>query len=166
MYRQVADFVKDYREEAREAQKNWDMLTDEALKQSAGEDFQPIAGHLWHIASIWHYVFCDEFKLWPQEELVEQPPETAAGLAEFYRNATAKACNWIEANWHDEDLLVEIEIWGMKMTRGKLLFEIVKHEAHHRGQVIALMRLAGLPVHGIYGPSKEEAAAMQKKAEG
>ena len=60
----------------------------------------------------------------------------------------------------DEDLAVEIELWGLKMTRGKLLWEVVKHEAHHRGQIFTLMRLAGLRVHGIYGPSKEEVDAM------
>lgn len=167
MFRRVSDFTTDYREEAREAQKNWDVLTDEVLKQRAGEGLLSIGEHLWHLASVWHHIFVNDLKLWPAEELVEDPPETAAELAAFYRDATEKACRWIEEHWTDEDLPGELELWGMKMTRGTLLYELIKHEAHHRGQIVTLMRLAGLPVHGIYGPSKEEAAALQQaKAEG
>ena len=36
--------------------------------------------------------------------------------------------------------------------------------AHHRGQVFVLMRLAGLRVHGIYGPSKEETEELNAAA--
>lgn len=35
------------------------------------------------------------------------------------------------------------------------------HEIHHRGQLTILMRQAGITVSGLYGPSKEEAAAMR-----
>ena len=38
---------------------------------------------------------------------------------------------------------------------GFLLF----HQTHHRGQMIVLMRQAGLNVPGIYGPAHEEWAA-------
>jgi len=165
MFTRVTDFLTDYREEAREAQKNWDALTDESLQQRAGEGLLSIGEQLWHLASVWHYVFIDELKLWPGEKFSEKPPETAAGLADFYREAAEKATGWIEQNWGDDDLAAELELWGMKMTRGKLLWELIKHEAHHRGQIVTLMRLAGLPVHGIYGPSKEEAAAMKQAAE-
>ena len=165
MYRKVVDFTTDYREEAKEAQKNWDALTDESLSVSAGEGYLSIGEHLWHIASIWHYVFCKDLQLWPAGELVEEAPKTAADLARFYREAADRAVAWIGENWSDDDLAGELELWGMTMTRGKLLWEIVKHEAHHRGQIITLMRLAGIPVHGIYGPSKEESEALAQAAE-
>lgn len=40
------------------------------------------------------------------------------------------------------------EIWA----RGLTLFYLITHQAHHRGQMTVLMRQAGLPVPGIYGP--------------
>ena len=30
------------------------------------------------------------------------------------------------------------------------------HQTHHRGQMTVLMRQAGLPVPGMYGPAKED----------
>ena len=164
MYRCVDDFLKDYCEEAAEAQKNWDALTNAALKVSAGEGFWTIKEHLWHIASIWQYVFVNDLKLWPEDERLDQTPNNAKTLACFYHEQVDKVCNWIKKNWSDEDLAVEVELWGMKMTQGKLLWEMVKHEAHHRGQIFTLMRLAGVRVHGIYGPSKDEVTAMAASA--
>ena len=33
---------------------------------------------------------------------------------------------------------------------------LIHHEIHHRAEMIVLMRLAGLPVPGLYGPTREE----------
>jgi uncharacterized damage-inducible protein DinB len=33
---------------------------------------------------------------------------------------------------------------------------IVSHQIHHRAQLTIVMRLNGLKVPGVYGPSKEE----------
>jgi uncharacterized damage-inducible protein DinB len=38
---------------------------------------------------------------------------------------------------------------------------LLRHEIHHRAQMTVLMRQAGLRVPGVYGPSREEWAAMQ-----
>jgi uncharacterized damage-inducible protein DinB len=164
MFRQVQDFVTDYTEESREARKNWDALTDASLAQTPGEGYWSIADHLWHISSLWDELFAGELKLWPESTKPENPPAAAAALAEYYSAEARRVCDWVAANWNDGDLLTEIELWGMKLSYGRLLYEMLKHEAHHRGQVVILMRLAQLPVHGIYGPSKEEAAAMDSQA--
>ena len=37
-----------------------------------------------------------------------------------------------------------------------MLSALIRHEAHHRGQMTVLMRQAGLTVPGVYGPSREE----------
>ena len=50
----------------------------------------------------------------------------------------------------------EDEMYGEKWNRGTTLQILIKHQAHHRGQLTVLMRMAGLKVHGVYGPSKEE----------
>jgi uncharacterized damage-inducible protein DinB len=46
------------------------------------------------------------------------------------------------------------------MEKGIVLSVILMHQCHHRGQLTILMRLAGLKIHGIYGPAKEEWQAM------
>ena len=47
-------------------------------------------------------------------------------------------------------------MYGETWKRGKSLPVFLTHEMHHRGQMTVIMRLAGLKVPGIYGPSKEE----------
>jgi len=41
-----------------------------------------------------------------------------------------------------------------------VLVSLITHQAHHRGQMTVLMRQAGLKVPGVYGPAREEWAAM------
>jgi len=38
------------------------------------------------------------------------------------------------------------------------------HEIHHRGQLSLMCRLAGGTPSGIYGPNREETAAMREKS--
>ncbi|MDM7920662.1 MAG: DinB family protein, partial [Pyrinomonadaceae bacterium] len=59
-------------------------------------------------------------------------------------------------NWNDDTLLQEDNMYGETWTRGLTLFYLMAHQADHRGQMTVLMRQAGLPVPGVYGPSKEE----------
>jgi uncharacterized damage-inducible protein DinB len=43
---------------------------------------------------------------------------------------------------------------------GFVLDVFLSHAAHHCGRTTVFMRQAGLPVHGVYGPSSEEWLAM------
>jgi len=51
-------------------------------------------------------------------------------------------------------------MYGMTWKRGNTLNALIYHQAHHRGQVTVLMRQAGVPIVGVYGPAKEEWEAM------
>jgi uncharacterized damage-inducible protein DinB len=66
----------------------------------------------------------------------------------------------VTANWKDETLLETDSMYGETWPRGVTLFALIAHQAHHRGQMTVLMRQAGLRVPGVYGPAKEEWAAM------
>jgi len=44
-----------------------------------------------------------------------------------------------------------------------VLQTLVVHQIHHRGQMSVLMRQAGLVPPGIYGPTREEAAARARQ---
>ena len=51
---------------------------------------------------------------------------------------------------------IEDDMYGEKWKRGMTLQGLIHHEIHHRAEMIVLMRLAGLPVPGLYGPTREE----------
>ena len=58
------------------------------------------------------------------------------------------------------DLEKEDTMYGEQWQRKVTLTSLVFHQIHHRAQIEVLMRQAGLRVPGLYGPSKEEWAAM------
>jgi uncharacterized damage-inducible protein DinB len=51
-------------------------------------------------------------------------------------------------------------MYGETWKNGFSLWVLIAHQAHHRAQMIVLMREAGLKVPGVYGPSKEEWESM------
>ena len=87
-------------------------------------------------------------------------PTSAAAIAEAYAKAARSVNDQVAANWTDETLLQKDEMYGETWERGLTLFYLIAHQGHHRGQMTVLMRQAGLAVPGVYGPSKEEWAAM------
>lgn len=68
-------------------------------------------------------------------------------------NSVAKYCT-------DETVLQTDEMYDETWERVLTLFYLIAHQSHHRGQLTVLMRKAGLPVPGVYGPAREEWAAM------
>ena len=87
-------------------------------------------------------------------------PDNTGEIISEYKRLSAKVAEQVKANWSDEELNDEIDMFGQKWEKGKVLASLVSHQAHHRAQMTVLMRQAGLKVPGIYGPSKEEWALM------
>ena len=64
-----------------------------------------------------------------------------------------------------EDLDRQIQFFtGPMAIRDILWGGIVGHGIHHRGQLSLMCRLAGGVCPGLYGPNREEMAAMQAGA--
>ena len=83
-------------------------------------------------------------------------PATAKEIVDAYKEASENLVNFIKSNWNDDTLLVEDDMYGEMWKRGMTLGVIVSHQIHHRAQLTIVMRLNGLKVPGVYGPSKEE----------
>jgi uncharacterized damage-inducible protein DinB len=90
----------------------------------------------------------------------DECPANAADIAAAYEKAAKSVADEVGNNWKNESLLEENEMYGETWAKGLTLFYLIAHQAHHRGQMTVLMRQAGLAVPGVYGPAKEEWAAM------
>ncbi|GAB4139451.1 MAG: DinB family protein [Bacteroidia bacterium] len=85
---------------------------------------------------------------------------TVKEVSHCYETFARDAAQLIRSNWNDEKLKESINMYGETCTHAGVLSSLIKHQIHHRGQLSVVMRLLDMPVHGIYGPAREEWAAM------
>ena len=160
MLRKIEDFKKDWTYEAEMTGKVLQTLTDQSLAQKVNADGRDLGFLGWHITqTLGEMLALVGLKIdAPAHDSAR--PNSAAEIAAAYEKAAKSVSDEIAANWTDETLLQTDEMYGDTWARGLTLFYLITHQAHHRGQMTVLMRQAGLPLPGIYGPSREEWAAF------
>ena len=160
MYRKIKDFQNSWAYETEVTTKLFNNLTDESLNQKVIEDGRTLGFVAWHI------VLTLGEMLEKVGLTIDCPAEdagvstSAKEIAETFEKAAKSVGEEVAKNWTDETLLIEDEMYGMIWTRGTTLNLLINHQAHHRGQMTVLMRQAGVPVVGVYGPAKEEWETM------
>lgn len=91
-------------------------------------------------------------------------PRTVEALAPGYQRIHQEAVARIR-KLKPEDLDRSIQFFGGPMPIRDILWGmIVFHGIHHRGQLALMCRLAGGQAPGLYGPNREESAAMRADA--
>lgn len=164
MFRKIEDFQKAWAYEAEMTGKALLNLNDTALSQKVTEDGRTLGFIGWHLA-ITNGEMLGLVGLTIDAPAVDSEcPTSAAEIAAVYERSGRSVGEEVSKNWTDETLLIEDEMYGETWSRGMTLFYLIAHQAHHRGQMTVLMRQAGVPVPGVYGPSKEEWAAMGSPA--
>ena len=159
MYRKIEDFVNDWDYEAGETLRLFKQLTDEALNHSFHHDHRTLGRLAWHIT----YTLAEMMHTAGLPiELIASEPETfkAENLVSLYEKEADAVKRVVQRHWVEEDLAESIPMYGDDWAKGAVLSVLIRHQAHHRGQMTVLMRQAGLKVPGIYGPSREEWEAM------
>lgn len=160
MLRKVEDFVKDWEYEAESTGKVLRALTDASLDQKVSPDGRSLGFLGWHLTQTLGEML-EKVGLKIDAPGFDQAcPTVAADIADAYDRAAMSVVDEVKKNWTDETLLQTDDMYGETWARGLTLFYLIAHQAHHRGQMTVLMRQAGLPVPGVYGPSKEEWVAM------
>ena len=157
--------------------KVWDMeaqLTTKLLEAlpTTQYDFRPDPGDrslgemAWHLAEIEGYTSYGVSK--GAVTFQEAPPNMQAspggellapGYRQVHEEAVARLANMTEAQldgempFADRRMPIRDILWGA----------ILMHLIHHRGQLSLMCRLAGGTPPGIYGPNREEMAAMRER---
>ncbi len=160
MYRKIEDFTRDWKYDIDVTSKLFGNLTDESLSQRITSEGRTLGYLAWHIV-LTMVEMPGQVGLAIEGPAEDSPaPESAAEIVSTFVSVANALHAAVEANWTDETLLIEDAMYGETWKRGQTLLYLIFHQAHHRGQITVLMRQAGLPVNGIYGPAKEEWAAM------
>ena len=156
MIRSIKDFEFSWGQEIEATQKVFKHLTDKSLTQEFSPGVRNPGRLAWHITlTIPEMMERTGLKIaGPKHD--EPIPSSARAIFAAYNNAAISLLDQIKAHWTDATLDVEDEMYGEKWKRGNTLTALINHQIHHRGELIVLMRLAGLAVPGIYGPTREE----------
>ncbi len=160
MYTSISQFQKDWKYETDSTVKLYQNLTDESLNTKVTPDGRSLGFIAWHIAqTIPEMMGLTGLKVdGPSQET--EPPASAKEIADGFKKAADSLSEQVQKNWNDETLKTKDNMYGEEWERGLSLLFLMLHQAHHRGQMTVLMRQAGVKVTGIYGPAKEEWAAM------
>ena len=153
----------------------WEQETQNTLKllralPASQYDFRPDAGGRSLGELAWHLAEGDAFMSFGIDQgkfdMGMKPPNmarprTIEELAPAFEVVHGDAVARIK-KLDATDLDRQIHFFGMTFTIRDVLWNmIVVHGAHHRGQLSLMCRLAGGQAPGLYGPNREEAAAMK-----
>jgi uncharacterized damage-inducible protein DinB len=160
MIRTIEDFKNEWSYEIEATAKVLNNLNDLSLTQKVNAEGRELGRLAWHITtSIGEMLGRVGLQADAPEETVE-PPASAKEISDAYERTARSAMDLVTQNWKDETLFLEDNMYGEMWKRGFTLSVLIHHQIHHRGQMTVLMRQAGLKVPGVYGPAREEWAAM------
>ena len=160
MFRTVADFEQNWKDETEATLKLFRAMTDASLGQQVCPGGRNLGRIAWHIVQTLPEMGGHAgLKITGPAE--DAPvPASASAIADAFQAAAAQVGPAVAATWKDADLTGEIQMYGETWTRGKAMVALIAHQTHHRGQMTVLMRQAGVKVPGVYGPAKEDWAAF------
>ena len=162
MFRTIDDFASAWTRESEETLKILRNLTDASLAQPVVPGGRTLGFLAWHITCTLAEMGAHAglTVIGPTEKTHPDVPAKTADITIAYEAAAASLIAAVHAQWTDAQTGDLIPMYGEQWPKGGMLSALIHHQTHHRGQMTVLMRQAGVPVHGVYGPSKEEWAAM------
>ena len=91
------------------------------------------------------------------------PAETRLAFIERYAEDSGKrvlALRETAASWWEEDAA----FFDVRRSRAWIMTRRLAHTSHHRGQLMAMLRMLGRDVHSNYGPTADTGGLMQNHA--
>ena len=162
MFRTIDDFASAWARESEGTLKILRSLTDASLAQPITPASRTLGFLAWHITCTLAEMggHAGLAVTGPTEKTHPGVPAKAADIAATYEAAANSLIAAVRAQWTAAQTGDLIPMYGEQWPKGGMLSALVYHQAHHRGQMTVLMRQAGVPVPGMYGPSREEWTAM------
>ncbi len=159
MFRHIDDFIHAFEYESKSTLKVFRNISNEALLARPHDSIRSIQRLVWHITITLGEMLGKAGLDIDCPDEHSAPLNDISAICQAYETAAKSVLEQVKSRWTDADLSSEVNMYGEHWSKGTILTVLVKHEAHHRGQLTVLMRLSGLTVPGVYGPSKEEWAA-------
>ena len=166
---ELEQFLATWDMEAKNALRMLESLPDEKYDYRPDMSGRSLGELAWHLAEIDAYmtygIESGSFDLGMKPPNLERPREVKA-LASGYRRVHDDAVARVN-RLKPSDLDRQLKFFnGQPMRVGDILWgALLHHLIHHRGQLGLMNRLAGGRSPGIYGPNREETAALRAAAQ-
>jgi uncharacterized damage-inducible protein DinB len=159
MFRHIDDFQRGWTGESEATLRILRALTESALAQEVVPGGRSLGRLAWHIVLSLPEMM--KHAGLPVEGPAEDAPQPVlAEMTRQYETCARAVGEAVKRHWSDEGLSEAIPMYGQSWPRGDVLSALIAHQTHHRAQMTVLMRQAGLKVPGVYGPAREEWAAL------
>jgi uncharacterized damage-inducible protein DinB len=163
MYRNTKEFVDEWTVESNISLKVLKVITDASLDQRIYQEGRNLAHTAWHMTMMIGGIGSIVGLEVAAPKRGTEMPNSATALVEVYEKAAHSLSEQVSKTLQDSQLVVEVPYFGRSMTIERILHSLILHQCHHRGQLTVLIRQAGLVHPGVYGPTREEAAARAKQ---
>ena len=166
MYKTIAEFVEDWTRESAISLNVMRALTDGSLQHKSDPEGNTLGKIAWHMVVMIGMTGAAVGLEVAAPARGTEAPVSAGSIADAYQTAAQSMSEQALAKLQDGQLASEITYFGRTVLGSQALSSLVRHQVHHRGQMTMLMRQAGLVVPRVYGPSREETAAMLARQKG
>jgi uncharacterized damage-inducible protein DinB len=156
MFHTIDEFLAEWANECQGTMRIFKSLTDESLTTKAYPEGRTLGFLAWHITNtIGEMMSKGGLDVQPAEGHDEEPTSVEQIVTEYEKLSQAMVKS-INEKWTNDTLTQDFPMYGEVWKGRDILWALVKHEVHHRAQMTVLMRIAGLKVPGMYGPSKDD----------
>lgn len=160
MYRQLDDFIREWEYESESTLKLFNLIEEHHFHEQVHPQVRSLSrlgfhitntiGEMMHRTGLKIEGYSEEDDLyWTKKELIEA-----------YTQFSNSLLDQVKKTWTDADLERKDNMYGEEWKRGTTLSVLIRHQTHHRGEMVVIMRLLGMKVLGVYGPASEEWADM------
>jgi len=160
MFRKLDDFLRSWEYETGATLKIFHALTDASLSQAVAPGGRTLGFLAWHCVLTLPEMM-KHAGIPVTGPAHDAPQPSLAEMIREYEACARSIAEGLPKQWNDGMLADMIPMYGQQWPRGAVLSSLILHQTHHRAQMTVLMRQAGLMVPGVYGPAREEWAAMK-----
>ena len=156
MYRNISDFLSDWKEESALTVKVFEAVEESKKSERLNDNVRSLERLAWHLTQSLTEMPA-KAGLMSEDVLEHQPtPDSMSAITALYKQYAETIAEMVKEKWKDDTLQQTENMYGESWERGKILSVLVRHQTHHRAQMTVIMRVLGMKVPGVYGPSKEE----------
>lgn len=156
MFKTIEEFAEEWNYETALTASLMAVMTDESLYQRIGTENRTLGRLASHLVVSIHEMLSRTGLKFECPIAYDHVPVSASSIAEAYKKVSEAMLQAVRAQWNDETLLEQHNMYGDEWSNAFTLRLLIQHEVHHRGQMTVLLRQAGLRIPGMYGPTMEE----------